>query len=279
MKRQQYLARPQVTAFIRWLAARLETPGSFIHRFRMRKTNAHWQCDCLFSAFESYEWQFSTFDPSSGRFLSGKSFTETADALTLIGLRIKDAISGGDHDMALAGCQTVLKWGGIRKGKYLERLGANLIYTLETRAKQLSDPDLDLSRLPSIEMNSGWTKIYSLLVEDFAMYDSRVSAAVCMLAGRFAHEGGLSSFPNELRFCQLPHRATVDRSPPYFQNQFPKAWYGGRQHLRSNIMANWILAATVRSGPSRFSSLKSSGRDLWALQSALFMVGYQTSGG
>jgi hypothetical protein len=128
-------------------------------------------------------------------------------------------------------------------------------------------------------MNSGWTKIYSLLVEDFAMYDSRVSAALCMLVGLFAQKGGLSSLPNELRFCQLPHRATVDRTPPYFRDQFPKGWCGGRRHLCSNIMANWILSATVRARPSRFSSLQASGRDMWALQSALFMIGYQTSRG
>jgi hypothetical protein len=279
MIRHEYLARPQVSAFISWLAARLDTQDSFVHSFHMRKADSWWKCDSLFSAFQRYEWKFSVLDPFSGRLLSGKSFAETADALSLIGLRIRDAISHGDHDLALAGCQAVLKWGGIRKGRYLERLGEKLIPVLKTRVRMLADPEMDLNFLPSIDMNSGWTKIYSLLVEDFAMYDSRVSAALCMLVGLFAHEGGLLSLPNELRFCQLPHRATVDRSPPYFRDQFPKARFGGCQHLCSNIMANWVLATTVRSRPSRFSALQSSGRDSWALQSALFMIGYQTSRG
>ncbi|HDR13905.1 MAG TPA: hypothetical protein ENN79_00175 [Desulfobacteraceae bacterium] len=162
MIRHEYLQSPQVSAFISWLAARLDTPGSFIHSFYMRRTGARWECDSLFSAFQSYEWKFSVKDPVSGRLLSGKNFSETAEALTLIGKQIRDAISLGDHDAALAGCQAVLKWGGIHKGKYLEKSGAKLISTLVTRTEQLSDPVLDLSRLPSIEMNSGWSKIYSL---------------------------------------------------------------------------------------------------------------------
>ena len=277
MRRHEYLARPQVSAFISWLAARLDTPDSFVHSFHMRKADSLWKCDSLFSAFQRYEWKFSVLNPVSGRLLSGKSFAETADALTLIGQNIRDAIFRGDHDLALGGCRAVLNWGGIRRGQYLDRLGGELIPALRERVRNLADPEMDVDCLPSIAMNSGWTKIYSLLVEDFAMYDSRVSAALCMLVGLFAHEGGLSSLPNELRFCQLPHRATVNRTPPYFRDQFPKGWYGGRRHLCSNIKANWILAATVRSRPSRFSSLQSSGRDLWALQSALFMIGYQTS--
>ena len=277
MMRHEYLQTPQVSDFISWLAARLDTPGSFMHSFYMRKTGVRWECDSLFSAFQCYEWKFSLMDPVSGRLLSGENFSETTEALTLIGKQIRDAISLGDHDSALAGCKAVLKWGGLRKVQYVDRLGGDLILKLRENTRMLADPHLDLCGLPSIDMNSGWTKIYSLLLEDFAMYDSRVSAALCMLVGLFATEYGLSSLPGELRFCQLPHQASVDRTPPYFRDQFPKGWYGGPRHLHSNIMANWILSATVRARPSRFSSLQASGRDLWALQSALFMIGYQTS--
>jgi hypothetical protein len=110
MRRHEYLARPQVSAFTRWLAARLDTPGSFVHTFQMRKAGSWWECDSLFSAFQRYEWKFSVLNPVSGRLLSGKSFAETADTLTLIGQNIRDAISRGDHELALAGCRAVLNW-------------------------------------------------------------------------------------------------------------------------------------------------------------------------
>ena len=276
MKRDEYIRRRHISAFVNWLANRLDTPESFTHSYRMRKTGTYWRCDCLYSAFQRYEWQFSTYDPCSRQSLSGKTFAESADALTLIGLRLKEAIVQDDCDLALSCCKAVLKWGGIRSGHYLEGLGDNLVSTLRRSTTALADPGLDLSRLPLVDMNAGWTKIYSLLLDDFIMYDSRVAAALCMLVGLFAQDIGLLSLPGELRFCQLAHRATVDRSPPYLREQFPMARYGNDQHLRSNIMANWILTEALRVRPSRFTLLRPSNRSLWALQSALFMIGYET---
>lgn len=51
----------------------------------------------------------------------------------------------------------------------------------------------------SLKMNSGFSKIYSLLVDDFIMYDSRVAAALCLLVRRFCEAKGLNEVPGSLK--------------------------------------------------------------------------------
>ncbi len=277
MQRDDYLSRHHVGGFVSWIADRLDVPGSLVHSYTMRKTRVQWCCDYLLSAFRAYEWRFGVRDPYSGQWLSGTTFTQSAEALVSIGQHLKDAIAADDHDRALKGCQAVLQWGGIRRGQYITRLGRSLVPVLRRSAEDLSDPGLDLSMLPEIPMNSGWTKIYSLLVDGFSMYDSRVAAALCMMVGMYSIDRDLRAIPTELRLCRLEHMATVDRSPPYLPDQFPIARYASSDHLRSNIMTNWILGESIRLRPSQFSAMEPSGRGLWALQSALFMIGYETS--
>ncbi len=277
MQRDEYLSRHHARGFTSWIADRLDVPRSLVHSYTMRRTGVPWRCDSLFSAFLAYEWSFTVRDPYSGKWMTGKTFTQSAEALVSIGQKLKHAIATDDHGRALKGCQAVLQWGGITRGQYIARLGRRLVPVLRRSVEDLSDPKLDLTRLPGVGMNSGWTKIYSLLVEDFAMYDSRVAAALCMLAGMYSMDQFLETIPSELRFGRLPHRATADRSPPYLPEQFPTAGSSPGRHLQSNVMANWILSESLRLRPSRFNTMQPKGRGLWALQSALFMIGYDTS--
>jgi len=276
MDREQYLASPAVRSFSDWLGQRLDSPGSFVHSYVSRRDRTTWECRCLYSAFLGYRWPFRMRDPLTGRTIHGSTFDETVLALESVGKGLEQALRAGDHTQALSCCNAVLDWGGIVTGRYLERIGEGLVPQLRRWVRQLNDPGLRLDSLPRVEMNSGWTKIYSLLVPGFTMYDSRVAAALALLAATFAQEQGLREVPSELRFALVPDRSTVQRRPIAFRDEFPVARPGDGHHLRSNIMANWLLGEVVTAHNSRFGELPRS-HGLWALQSALFMIGYETA--
>ena len=52
-----------------------------------------------------------------------------------------------------------------------------------------------------IIMNSGFTKIYSLYINDFIIYDSRVGAALCYLVKLYCIEQKQGGVPSLLKFA------------------------------------------------------------------------------
>ena len=68
---------------------------------------------------------------------------------------------------------------------------------------KLLECDIDLEEFTKsdIIMNSGFTKIYSLIVQDFIIYDSRVGAALGLLIKCFCEDKQKEKIPEELRFA------------------------------------------------------------------------------
>jgi hypothetical protein len=137
----------------------------------------------------------------------------------------------------------------------------------------------------TMRSNAGFTKIYSLLFNDFIIYDSRVAAALGMFVLRYSRHRHLPSIPVALEFCWMPGRGGGLRDPSNGPWRFPKCrngTSGHAQHIDSNVRANWLLAACVNG--SRFEQFVDANpyifpvKPLRALEAALFMIGYDLAG-
>ena len=140
-------------------------------------------------------------------------------------------------------------------------------------AGYLSPSEVDTFQLPDIpRLNAGFTKIYSMLVDGFIIFDSRVAAALAALIRIFADHADLVAIPLPLRIALPPGRAGVRHVPG-----FPLAVAGSSgipAFASSNIRASWLVGEMAQRG--RFADVSSELRGR-ALEAALFMIGYTVS--
>ncbi|RQD75865.1 MAG: hypothetical protein D5R97_05375 [Candidatus Syntrophonatronum acetioxidans] len=157
--------------------------------------------------------------------------------------------------------------------QYLKNLQEKL--DLEKQKIQLED---------EIGITSGFIKRYALLIDDFIMYDGRVGAALGLLVRSFCEEASLNSIPQELLFSYGKGReaeaSSIEsnrRNPFLGKYRFPEMAGNPERHLRDSIRSSWLLKGVLDSTNSKFNTLQQNGpldMRLWALQSALFMIGY-----
>ena len=94
----------------------------------------------------------------------------------------------------LQGAVTTLHWGGVfpRNGTKLLQLSDGIVDEFVAAASQLEPAHADTDHIDSVHlMNAGFTKVYSLLLDDFPIYDGRVGAALGYLVRMYC-EGGHS---------------------------------------------------------------------------------------
>jgi len=94
-----------------------------------------------------------------------------------------------NNDTARKTCLTILKWGGVEahnKEKINNR--PNLLEFLSTMKKVIEQDEIFVEDLNPNLINSGYTKIYTAVSEDFIMYDGRVGAALCFLVRCYLDE-------------------------------------------------------------------------------------------
>ncbi len=125
-------------------------------------------------------------------------------------------------------------------------------------------------------MNAGFTKIYSLLLDGFPIYDSRVAASLAYLVRLYCEEAGLARLPPALAFGIPASRGSGNRDPSIAKLRFPRLWAAQpRKYADSNLRAAWLLGQVSRLGP--FGDLPRE-QALRALEAALFMVGFHVPG-
>ena len=108
------------------------------------------------------------------------------------------------------------------------------------------------------------------MIDGFPMYDSRVACAVTSLIWLYWRENHLVQIPEQLRLGVPPKLGeNIDRNP----FGFPKLrWGQDTKYAGSNLKAAWLLGELADRG--EFATLPVE-RRVWALQSALFMIGYK----
>jgi len=283
MNKHQFLGAPIVNEFIKWMSNKLDS--EFVHTYEINMNGprngvprnmpwfifnngqATWQCNSIFEAYEKYYWD-------------GINFTDTSILLNQFQSNLINALELQDLEATDRSCYDILKWGGQRVFTHNYRWIQNLPDLVEylNSSKNILNPnhfDDDLLQVQQngvIRFNAGFTKIYSLCINNFPMYDSRVAIALGILISEFLRSQQLSIIPDELRF-RMPPGGTVTTRPSTI-NGFRFGATNLTTYQISNIRASWLLEAVLQNRPeSQFNLLESNER-IRALEAALFMIGY-----
>lgn len=185
--------------------------------------------------------------------------------------------------------KAIFIWGGVYtkrgNGAWLNsmrgRLGPYLDRTLRTLGS--AQQRRDIEQLTDLRSNAGTTKVHSLALDDFVMYDSRVAAALAWLVVKWACTGNRNSIPPMLRFgCMRPN--TTDRGKVrtpdkrLFHYFAPVAGNLNSQHTHAfwNLCTNWLLRAALDKA-SRKCGSDSKFRSLREVEAGLFVMGADLS--
>ena len=283
MTREEYLASDDVRGFLIWLAE-LDSFEHSYDRLRKGKTSKvdPWECTTLLEAKERYEWAYTYLDRSTDEKHSGSTFAESSEALTYFEKLLKESVSAGS-DNCYRTCRMILDWGGVltvnqeRLGKMRSTLPAYLLATqnyFNSTIPQLQSKyyvTSDAGECLPIVMNAGFTKIYSLLCDQFVIYDGRVGAALGLLVRKYCEIHKLSAVPKNLHFRYGAARTKIINRNPSANSLRFRGLSTHAAHTRSNLKANWLLTEHLGSFDSPFAS---ESHPLRSIEAALFMIGY-----
>lgn len=132
-------------------------------------------------------------------------------------------------------------------------------------------------------MTSNLSRIYSLLIDDFLAYESRVVATLCYFVREFCLEKGIK-LPAELQFYRLQgwgkDKKVNERNASWGDNIFPSLDAVKKQPKResefakSNSLASWVCMRAIEIALERPEGQWLKGdRPLRKLQAAFFMMG------
>jgi hypothetical protein len=289
MKREDYLNSPEVTSFIKWFERRLDLPEGYRHEFYLVKAKRKWQCNCLYEAYENYWWPFNMICPIQGKRVLGKGNQETFMYMNFLSETFRAAIQTQDKILVQNSIRAMLTWGGVLASnqKRTEDMGDNVCDYFRQVKRNLNLSEISLGNHDDIIMNSGFTKLYTLFVDDFIMYDGRVGAALGLLGRIYAQEAGLSTIPETIKFSYGNGKVSPDkqigtnrRNPSCEKCKLPNFNNNPQRQLNDNIKASWLVKALANETASRFARLPQRpllNERLTAIQSALFMIGYDVS--
>jgi len=283
MRRSEFVSDYHVNGFIQWIAQRMDAPGVFHHSYYLKKIHRFWECNSIYAAFEKYAWDFSFLSLTTNELATGNTFYETQAITKIISQHLKEGLKNDDSTTCRNCCLDILKWGGVKRHNdvKISDLGDSLSnYLTNVRTKLRSDRSSGEYYSTGIFINSGFTKIYSLFVEDFIMYDGRVGAALGLLVRMYCEENNLPCIPDSLKFAwgrgkesQFVSSDYNRRNPSSDKFVFPELLNNPQSHLECNIRANWLLKEITLRTTTKFSNLRPDDQTT-ALQSALFMIGY-----
>lgn len=283
MTKDEYLTG-EVKRFVVWMSEHLDRE-TFAHAYRNRKSSMKWECRSLYDAYVQYAWPHDAIDRLGVE--EGNTFTSNAKALAKLQSDLLAALDStrSDRDAAAAAIDVMI-WGGVRRGNvnWLLRNEAGLVKLInDTRlAFEAGDATHATLTSPDLRFNAGMTKVYSLVCSDFIIYDSRVAAALGWAVVKYCRNRGIAKVPDGLRFPWAPGyeaanaRAPKQRNPRVGGLTFPRL-QSGPMHAEWNMRANWILTDVLAQEASRLSNftlIVDEGTRLRALESALFMIGY-----
>jgi hypothetical protein len=291
LSRAEYLKSNYVHQFADWLATRLDQPDSFKHSYFLESADLEWSCSSLYDAYQKYWWPFKFECHVLGRQVSGsEGLSSSLDYLTELAAIFRPAVENNDVETTINCALSALEWGGVL-GKNRARvvaMGRDICGSLAYISEKLNMDSVRLGENQDIHINSGFTKIYSLLVDDFIMYDGRVGAALGLLGRLFCQEAGLAQIPQEIEFSygrsqEAPGGMTGPnrRNPSTAAYRLPEFTGDRQRHLDDNIKAGWLLKNLADKANSKFNELPQApplNERLTALQSALFMIGYDVLG-
>lgn len=284
MKREQFLAQPEVEAFVEWLVVNLPAL-TFKLRFKSSKfVPGGLTVDV--QGFEHvlghYRWKASWLDASQQP-VDSATWAETQRSLGQLREWLASAVNANDEQQALQACLQILRWGGVRGAiPFLHRLAAQgrLSSYLRKMAGLMSlDGDNDLADLDahSVErFDSGLTKIHALLdLTGSPIYDSRVGAAIAMLYSLFRQQWAGKGKPL-LKFPSGGARGDQVRNPGAFAGSLAAPQFSTIEYAewaRWQVRLGWIIRAVLER-THWFADQGALPARCHAFEASLFMLGY-----
>jgi hypothetical protein len=298
----EYLADPAVRGFIDYLRA-LMRGKNFYHGYEIGESR-RWECHSLQDALAQYDF-------------NNTGFSKNQKKLQWIEQHLREAYYNNKDEPFYTWCLRTLIWGGgtarnanadwldcklkgNEKGNELVRAFRRGVQALGGDKPQFDA--FDDNRDTSLRMNSGFSKIYALLRDDFVIYDGRVGAALGLLVTRFLAGnqlsltsnlafawGGEDWKPNSKRdpsselfiFPRLGKGYRIRKEREYLANMGWNGKYNGRTkqsfHAEMNVRANWILGEVVHDIPFGNGQNPTQKERLRGLEAALFMIGRDVS--
>lgn len=274
--------------------------SEFVREPLIKKYISHVSSLVLGATFKhSYkDWSCQSFSEAKLKYYWHGSFEDNNKRLEHYSLGLKSALLSQDENQTLYWCIKILDWGKV----YRECISFILIkFEQGTLCKTISDSisilDADNYQLEQFDqsnfrMDSGMTKIYSLGSKRSIILDSRVAAAMFMLASQIFTKDELRYLERKFIFIGGSSTSTKRASKrretssvkslhilkPYLDTkQFPL-----QAHV--NLLSNWILQQALENAESKNSAsveqtLGKNGGSLRAIEAALFMVGADISTG
>jgi hypothetical protein len=276
MKKSEYIKKREVKQFIEFFASKI--CREFEHRYLIRQTGEEWSCKNIKDAALSYRWPWR-----GGSNLLCCSVAELKNYQSVL---LKALKKGGAAKLRASSID-VFRWGGVLNGNK-NRVTAHEADLPTKYNETISELWLggDDSILGKVwNMNSGFSKVYSLLSCGMIMYDSRVGAALGYLVKQCAIAHKWDTIPGELLFPYAPPRNSptavnpLNRNPGSFQNvSFPS--FSNQPRLQSVFMlrASWIIDAVINEVKCiKESDLKCGEIKIPKhrfIEAGLFMIGY-----
>jgi len=281
MKKDQYLLDQDVREFSAWLAQHL-CDNTFQTSYINRSTGNRIAFDSLFDAYVNYEWPYPKLDGLLPHPPDAFNFDANLKVLLQLRTNLNNALNKKCDTATKNAAIQVMIWGGVRNGNvnWLQS-NENGLSSLLTGVKAAIGQQ-DTEKIPSenLRFNSGMTKVYSLLCDNFIIYDSRVAAALGWAIAKFCRETNRENIPKLLRFPWAPAKEATDMQQPKCRNpsngelRFSRL-RPGRFHAIWNLKASWLLEKTLNCVSSEHPFKKKvAGCPLRAVEAGLFMIGY-----
>lgn len=306
MNKQQYLSFGHVPAFVEFFSKLISGANfRFPHSYSHVQAKRNFKFNNLGEAYAGYWFPLANDPiflvlgnaacrciPSCGFGPNGRRTCIGASNAVLLDIQQKlaSAINSMSANQAEIESIRLMKWGGTENGnnQFLSGLNGNVelipaqgnhgvVLYFNNVSSFFNSQSLDVMpfTLPTgfrLRSNAGFTKIYSLICDNFVIYDSRVAAALGMFVVDYCVANGLLKVPQELNFGSMGAKGGQLRSPDVDSYTFRSA-ATVTAHAESNVMSNWIIAASLVMAGGNFCG-KQGNNAMRAVESALFSVGY-----
>ncbi len=278
MTKSDFLNDSDVKDFINYLADSWETGNVF--------EKGEFQYSGIKDAFNRYYWEFTVFDECDLPIRKGNSFEENKEILENLKYKIRTAFIEENETELFIAIKNILSWGRLlgsaKRGnlKYLIEIPLNdynsileFLKVVKNHWNKLNNDETEINSKIKFRSNSGFTKVYSLFLEDSIIYDSRVGATFThFLSKKFGSE-----IPNSL-MINLPQGRPKKTS--FILNSNPNIFKSTNQnnekHFFSNVKVSWLIKEVVELVNRKNNSEKI---DVRQFEAALFMIGKDVSEG
>jgi len=274
MTEKEYVNRSEVTEFVEWLIPKLKNYPVVI---KYKKVHETFQFQSIEDAANKYQWPFSYTESATNKKITGTTYEHSIREFTKFRKSLKKGIDTNNDRLCSDTCKDILAWGGVlNKGKNREKANSitaqylkEVIAFFSNKNLSLNDNLKPLCSNNELTMNAGFTKIYALLMDNFIIYDGRVGGALGKLVIGFLHSKipKNTNIPDTLHFAWgLSQGTDTKRIDPSDSIYTFRKLSSGKLHTNNNIRANWLLKKVINDSKTKM--------DIWQLQSALFMLGY-----